>query len=80
MTKASAGTVWPWNSKGSTRAPRADPGGRVLAQGLLEDHLQLGQLAAHQLLGGGRPPCELGILLGEQARDDLRGGGRARRT
>ena len=57
--------------EGLDRAARADPGGRVQAQGLVEDRLQVGQAVAHQLVGRGQSAGELGVLLGEQARDDV---------
>ncbi len=57
--------------EGVDRAARADPGGRVEAQGLVEDLLEVGKAVAHQLGGGGQGARELGVLLGEQAGDDV---------
>ena len=58
--------------EGLDRAAGTDPGGRVQAEGLVEDHLQIGQALAHQLVGGGQGAGELGVLLGDQAGDDVR--------
>src|SRR5581483_11768042 len=62
--------------EGLDRPARADPGGWVLAQGLVQGHLELGELTAGELLGGGgdRAPGtvrKLGVLLGDEALCDL---------
>ena len=62
------------------RAPRADPGGRVLAEGLIEDQLQLGELAGDQLGGGGRAAWRAERPARRAGARRRRGGGRARRT